>query len=140
INHHYVIMATKRGVVKKTSLEQYSRPRQNGINAITIREDDELLEARLTTGNSQVMLAVKSGKAVRFEEEKTRPMGRNASGVRGITLADDSDEVVGMITINNPQEESVLVVSENGYGKRTFIDDPEDGTPIYRITNRGGKG
>ncbi|WP_461533123.1 DNA gyrase subunit A [Sinomicrobium sp.] len=140
INSHYVIMATKRGVVKKTSLEQYSRPRQNGINAITIREDDELLEARLTTGNSQVMLAVKSGKAVRFEEEKTRPMGRNASGVRGITLADDSDEVVGMITINNPQEESVLVVSENGYGKRTFIDDPEDGTPIYRITNRGGKG
>ena len=86
------------------------------------------------------MLAVKSGKAVRFEEEKTRPMGRNASGVRGITLADESDEVVGMITINNPQEESVLVVSENGYGKRTFIDDPEDGTPIYRITNRGGKG
>ncbi|MGS2763307.1 DNA gyrase subunit A [Sinomicrobium sp. M5D2P9] len=140
INNHYVIMATKKGVVKKTSLEQYSRPRQNGINAITIREDDELLEAKLTTGNSQVMLAVKSGKAVRFEEEKTRPMGRNASGVRGITLADASDEVVGMITINNPQEESVLVVSENGYGKRTFIDDPEDGSPIYRITNRGGKG
>ncbi|RAV28725.1 DNA gyrase subunit A [Sinomicrobium soli] len=140
INNHFVIMATRKGVVKKTSLEQYSRPRQNGINAITIREDDELLEARLTTGNSQVMLAVKSGKAVRFEEEKTRPMGRNASGVRGITLADESDEVVGMITINNPQEESVLVVSENGYGKRTFIDDPEDGTPIYRITNRGGKG
>ncbi|MGS2739359.1 DNA gyrase subunit A [Sinomicrobium sp. M5D2P17] len=140
INNNYVIMATKKGVVKKTSLEQYSRPRQNGINAITIREDDELLEARLTTGNSQVMLAVRSGKAVRFEEEKTRPMGRNASGVRGITLADASDEVVGMITINNPQEESVLVVSENGYGKRTFIDDPEDGSPIYRITNRGGKG
>ncbi|RNL91406.1 DNA gyrase subunit A [Sinomicrobium pectinilyticum] len=140
INNHYVIMATKKGIVKKTSLEQYSRPRQNGINAITIREDDELLEARLTTGNSQVMLAVRSGKAVRFEEEKTRPMGRNASGVRGITLADASDEVVGMITINNSQEESVLVVSENGYGKRTFIDDPEDGSPIYRITNRGGKG
>ncbi|UGU16173.1 DNA gyrase subunit A [Sinomicrobium kalidii] len=140
INSHYVIMATKKGVVKKTSLEQYSRPRQNGINAITIREDDELLEAKLTTGNSQVMLAVRSGKAVRFEEEKTRPMGRNASGVRGIRLADESDEVVGMITVNNPQEESVLVVSENGYGKRTFIEDPEDGTPIYRITNRGGKG
>ncbi|SFW46278.1 DNA gyrase subunit A [Sinomicrobium oceani] len=140
INNHYVIMATKKGIVKKTSLEQYSRPRQNGINAITIREDDELLEAKLTTGTSQVMLAVQSGKAVRFEEEKTRPMGRNASGVRGITLADDSDEVVGMITIDNPQEESVLVVSENGYGKRTFIDDPEDGSPIYRITNRGGKG
>ncbi|MFI2742880.1 DNA gyrase subunit A [Zhouia sp. PK063] len=140
INNHYVIMATKKGVVKKTSLEQYSRPRQNGINAITIREDDELLEAKLTTGNSQVMLAVKSGKAIRFEEEKTRPMGRSASGVRGITLADDNDEVVGMITIENPQEESVLVVSENGYGKRTFIDDPEDGEPVYRITNRGGKG
>ncbi|MBC9798538.1 DNA gyrase subunit A [Sinomicrobium weinanense] len=140
INNHYVIMATKKGIVKKTSLEQYSRPRQNGINAITIREDDELLEAKLTTGNSQVMLAVRSGKAVRFEEEKTRPMGRNASGVRGIRLADESDEVVGMITVNNPQEESVLVVSENGYGKRTFIDDPEDGSPIYRITNRGGKG
>lgn len=140
INSHYVIMATKKGQVKKTSLEQYSRPRTNGINAITIREGDELLEARLTTGNSQVMLALKSGKAIRFEESKTRPMGRNASGVRGITLADDKDEVVGMITIQNPMEETVLVVSENGYGKRTYIDDPEDGGPIYRITNRGGKG
>ncbi|WP_340076430.1 DNA gyrase subunit A [Leptobacterium sp. I13] len=140
INNHYVIMATKKGVVKKTSLEQYSRPRQNGINAITIREDDELLEAKLTTGNSQVMLAVKSGKAIRFEEEKTRPMGRNASGVRGITLADKNDEVVGMVTINNPEEETVLVVSENGYGKRTYINDPESGEEIYRITNRGGKG
>lgn len=140
INNHFVIMATKKGVVKKTTLEQYSRPRANGINAITVREDDELLEARLTTGDSQVMLAVKSGKAVRFEEKKTRPMGRNATGVRGITLADDNDEVIGMITIENSQEETVLVVSENGYGKRTYIDDPEDGEPIYRITNRGGKG
>jgi DNA gyrase subunit A len=140
INSHYVIMATKKGQVKKTSLEQYSRPRTNGINAITIREGDELLEARLTTGESQVMLALKSGKAIRFEESKTRPMGRNASGVRGITLADDNDEVVGMIAIQNPQEETVLVVSENGYGKRTYIDDPGDGEPIYRITNRGGKG
>lgn len=140
INSHFVIMATKKGVVKKTPLEQYSRPRTNGINAITIREDDELLEAKLTTGDSQVMLAVKSGKAVRFEEKKTRPMGRNATGVRGITLADDNDEVIGMITIENPKEETVLVVSENGYGKRTFIDDPEDGDAIYRITNRGGKG
>lgn len=140
INNHYVIMATKKGIVKKTTLEQYSRPRANGINAITVREDDELLEARLTTGDSQVMLAVKSGKAVRFEEKKTRPMGRNATGVRGITLADDNDEVIGMITIENSQEETVLVVSENGYGKRTYIDDPEDGEPIYRITNRGGKG
>ncbi|MGE5944643.1 MAG: DNA gyrase subunit A [Flavobacteriales bacterium] len=140
INSHYVIMATKQGQVKKTLLEQYSRPRTNGINAITIKEDDILLEARLTTGNSQVMLALKSGKAVRFEEAKTRPMGRSASGVRGITLANDQDEVIGMITIENPQEESVLVVSENGYGKRTYIDDPEDGEPVYRITNRGGKG
>lgn len=140
INSHYVIMATKQGQVKKTSLEQYSRPRTNGINAITIREDDELLEAKLTTGNSQVMLALRSGKAIRFEESKTRPMGRNASGVRGIKLANDNDEVVGMVTVENPQEETVLVVSENGYGKRTFIDDPEDGEPVYRITNRGGKG
>ena len=140
INSHYVIMATKNGQVKKTLLEQYSRPRLNGINAITIKEDDMLLEARLTTGESQVMLALKSGKAIRFEEAKTRPMGRNASGVRGITLANAKDEVIGMITIENPQEESVLVVSENGYGKRTYIDDPEDGEPVYRVTNRGGKG
>ncbi len=140
INSHYVIMATKKGQVKKTSLEQYSRPRTNGINAITVRDGDELLEARLTNGNSQVMLALKSGKAIRFEESKTRPMGRNASGVRGITLADENDEVIGMIAVQNPKEETVLVVSENGYGKRTYIDDPEDGEPIYRITNRGGKG
>ncbi|OBX25020.1 DNA gyrase subunit A [Gelidibacter algens] len=140
INSHYVIMATKNGQVKKTSLEQYSRPRTNGINAITIKDDDILLEAKLTTGNSQVMLALKSGKAIRFEEAKTRPMGRNASGVRGITLANPKDEVIGMVTIENPQEESVLVVSENGYGKRTYIDDPEDGEAVYRITNRGGKG
>jgi DNA gyrase subunit A len=140
INNHYVIMATKQGQVKKTSLEQYSRPRTNGINAITIKEDDELLEAKLTTGNSQVMLALRSGKAIRFEESKTRPMGRNASGVRGITLANNKDEVIGMVTVENPQEETVLVVSENGYGKRTYIDDPEDGEPVYRITNRGGKG
>ncbi|WP_426430619.1 DNA gyrase subunit A [Winogradskyella sp. HB-48] len=140
INSHYVIMATKQGQVKKTSLEQYSRPRTNGINAITIKDNDELLEAKLTTGNSQVMLALKSGKAIRFEEAKTRPMGRSASGVRGITLGHKKDEVIGMVTIENPQEETVLVVSENGYGKRTFIDDPEDGEAVYRITNRGGKG
>lgn len=132
INSHYVIMATKKGQVKKTPLEQYSRPRANGINAITIREDDELLEAKLTTGDSQVMLAVKSGKAIRFEEEKTRPMGRNASGVRGITLGDENDEVIGMIAVND-EDSDILVVSENGYGKRSAIDD-------YRITNRGGKG
>ena len=139
INSHYVIMATKQGVVKKTSLEQYSRPRTNGINAITIREDDELLEAKLTTGNSQIMLAVHTGKAIRFEEGKIRPMGRNASGVRGITIEHENDEVIGMLSINN-LEENVLVVSENGYGKRTYLDDPEDGEPVYRITNRGGKG
>ena len=132
INSHYVIMATKKGQVKKTSLEQYSRPRTNGINAITIREDDELLEAKLTNGESHVMLAVKSGKAIRFEESKTRPMGRNASGVRGITLADDNDEVIGMISVDDPSSD-ILVVSENGYGKRSQLED-------YRITNRGGKG
>lgn len=132
INSHYVIMATKNGQVKKTSLEQYSRPRTNGINAITIKDGDELLEAKLTTGDSQVMLAVKSGKAIRFEEEKTRSMGRNASGVRGIRLNNNNDEVIGMITINE-SESDVLVVSENGYGKRSSLED-------YRITNRGGKG
>jgi DNA gyrase subunit A len=132
INKHYVIMATKQGQVKKTSLEQYSRPRTNGINAITIKEDDELLEAKLTTGDSQVMIAVRSGKAIRFQEEKTRPMGRGASGVRGITLGGPKDEVIGMITVDD-QESDILVVSENGYGKRSSIDD-------YRITNRGGKG
>ena len=132
INSHYVIMATKRGQVKKTSLEQYSRPRTNGINAITIKDGDELLEAKLTTGESQVMLALRSGKAIRFEEAKTRPMGRNASGVRGITLAYQDDEVVGMVAVND-MESNILVVSENGYGKRSSLED-------YRITNRGGKG
>jgi len=132
INSHYVIMATKKGQVKKTSLEQYSRPRSNGINAITIKEGDVLLEAKLTTGQSQVVLAVRSGKAIRFEENKTRPMGRNASGVRGIKLADDKDEVIGMISVND-MDSDILVVSENGYGKRSKLDD-------YRMTNRGGKG
>ncbi len=132
VNSHYVIMATKRGTVKKTSLEQYSRPRQNGINAIGIREGDELLEAKLTTGTSQIFLGLKSGKAIRFEESKTRPMGRNASGVRGIKLADENDEVIGMVSVHNFEDE-ILVVSENGYGKRSSIED-------YRITNRGGKG
>ncbi|MAB49595.1 DNA gyrase subunit A [Winogradskyella sp. MH6] len=132
INSHYVIMATKKGQVKKTSLEQYSRPRTNGINAITIKDGDELLEAKLTTGESQVMLALRSGKAIRFEEAKTRPMGRNASGVRGITLANDNDEVIGMVAVDD-FESNILVVSENGYGKRSSLDD-------YRITNRGGKG
>ena len=132
INNHYVIMATKRGQVKKTILEKYSRPRANGINAITIKEEDELLEAKLTNGNSQILLAVKSGKAIRFEESKTRPMGRGASGVRGITLANARDEVVGMVSVND-MDTNILVVSENGFGKRSDLDD-------YRITNRGGKG
>ena len=132
INNHYVIMCTKKGQVKKTSLEQYSRPRSNGINAITIKDDDELLEAKLTTGNSQILIAVKSGKCIRFEESKTRPMGRNASGVRGVRLKDSKDEVVGMLSVND-MDSDILVVSENGYGKRSKLDD-------YRITNRGGKG
>ena len=141
INSKYVIMATKQGQVKKTPLEQYSRPRQNGINAITIREDDELMEAKLTNGESQVLIAVKSGKLVRFEEEKTRPMGRTASGVRGITLADDKDEVIGMVSVDkeNINDTQLLVVTENGYGKRTKLVD-DDGEDVYRITNRGGKG
>ncbi|MCX6171407.1 MAG: DNA gyrase subunit A [Flavobacterium sp.] len=141
INSQYVIMATKQGQVKKTPLEQYSRPRQNGINAITIREDDELMEAKLTNGESQVLIAVKSGKLVRFEEGKTRPMGRTASGVRGITLANDKDEVIGMVSVNKDDitDTQLLVVTENGYGKRTKLVD-EDGEDVYRITNRGGKG
>ena len=132
VNSNYVIMATKMGQVKKTSLEQYSRPRSNGINAITIKDGDELLEAKLTNGNSQIMLAVQSGKAIRFEESKTRPMGRNASGVRGIRLKDKKDEVVGMISVND-MDANILVVSENGFGKRSSLED-------YRLTNRGGKG
>ena len=132
INNHFVIMATKKGQVKKTSLERYSRPRSNGINAITIKEGDELLEAKLTNGSSHIILAVKTGKAIRFEESKTRPMGRGASGVRGIRLKNDSDEVIGMVAAND-MDANILVVSENGYGKRSSLDD-------YRITNRGGKG
>ena len=132
INSQYVIMATKKGQVKKTPLEQYSRPRLNGINAITIREEDELLEAKLTDGKSKVLIALKSGKLVRFDEEKTRPMGRTASGVRGITLADEQDEVIGMVSVNDMSSE-ILVVSEKGYGKRSSLDE-------YRETNRGGKG
>ena len=132
INENYIVMCTKKGQIKKTSLEQYSRPRTNGINAITIREGDQLLEAKMTNGESQIMMAVKSGKCIRFEEEKVRSMGRTASGVRGIRLKDDNDEVIGMICVND-MESSVLVVAENGYGKRSSIEQ-------YRITNRGGKG
>jgi DNA gyrase subunit A len=132
IKSHNLIMVTKKGQVKKTSLEKYSKPRVNGVAAITIKEGDELLEAKLTNGESQIILAVKSGKLVRFEETKTRPMGRTASGVRGITLKDDTDEVIGMVTVNDMNSE-ILVVAENGYGKRSSLDE-------YRITNRGGKG
>ena len=132
INNHYVIMATKKGQVKKTSLEQYSRPRANGINAITVKDGDELLEAKLTNGESEILLAVKSGKAIRFEEGKTRPMGRNASGVRGITLNGPKDEVIGMVSVSDASSD-ILVVSANGYGKRSSLED-------YRVTNRGGKG
>jgi len=132
VNSNYVVMVTKKGQTKKTSLEQYSRPRTNGINAITIKEGDELLEAKLTNGESQIMLAAKSGKSIRFEEGKTRPMGRNASGVRGIKLKDEKDEVIGMVSISD-DESDILVVSEKGYGKRSSLD-------AYRITNRGGKG
>ena len=132
INNHYVIMATKQGQVKKTALEQYSRPRANGINAITVKDGDELLEAKLTNGESEILLAVKSGKAIRFEESKTRPMGRNASGVRGITLNGPQDEVIGMVSVSDASSD-ILVVSANGYGKRSSLED-------YRATNRGGKG
>ncbi|MBR9832671.1 DNA gyrase subunit A [bacterium] len=140
INNNYIVMCTKQGVIKKTTLEAYSRPRTNGINAITIRENDILLEAKLTSGNDEIMMALKSGRAIRFNESKVRPMGRNASGVRGVTLANDDDEVIGMVTVDKPMEQTVLVVSEKGYGKRSFLNDPEDGVENYRITNRGGKG
>ena len=132
VNSMYVVMVTKNGVIKKTSLEAYSRPRVNGVNAIEIREDDQLLEARLTTGESEIMIATKNGKCIRFPEEKVRAVGRTSIGVRGITL-EDNDEVIGMIIANDLEKESVLVVSEKGYGKRTAVED-------YRITNRGGKG
>ena len=132
VNSMFVVMITKNGVIKKTSLEAYSRPRVNGVNAIEIREDDQLLEARLTTGTSEIMIATKNGKCIRFPEEKVRAVGRTSIGVRGITL-EDQDEVIGMIIANDLEKESVLVISEKGYGKRTAVED-------YRITNRGGKG
>lgn len=132
VNSHYVVLCTTKGIIKKTTLEAYSRPRVNGINAITVREGDQLLEARLTTGSMEILMAVGSGKAIRFPEEKVRPMGRNASGVRAMSLDTDNDIVVGMVCTDSDQE-SILVVSENGYGKRTLVED-------YRVTNRGGKG
>ena len=134
INSHYVLFCTKNGVIKKTLLEQYSRPRQNGVNAITIREDDRVIEVRMTNGNNEIVIANRNGRAIRFHESAVREMGRTATGVRGITLDEDgNDEVIGMICIKNPLEETIMVVSENGYGKRSDIED-------YRKTNRGGKG
>lgn len=132
LNNNFIILCTKQGTIKKTSLEAYSRPRQNGINAITINEGDQLLEAKLTNGTDEIILAVKSGRAIRFNEKTVRPMGRNASGVRGVTLETEKDEVIGMVCIKDPKE-TILVVSENGYGKRSDLED-------YRVTNRGGKG
>lgn len=141
INSHYLVFCTKKGTIKKTTVEAFSRPRVNGITAINITDGDELLEVRLTNGNCEIMLAVKSGRAIRFPEEKVRPMGRTATGVIGIDLAGDTDEVVGMITVEKgDMEKSVLVVSENGYGKRSQLVDQETGEQEYRITNRGGKG
>ncbi|HHZ63969.1 MAG TPA: DNA gyrase subunit A, partial [Flavobacteriales bacterium] len=132
INNNYIILCTEKGVVKKTTVALYSKPRTNGIIAIKIREGDHLLEAKLTDGNSQILMGLKSGKAIRFLEEKVRPMGRGASGVKGITLADEKDEVIGMVCVKG-EDETILVVAEKGIGKRSHIDD-------YRITNRGGKG
>ena len=138
ITNNFIVMCTKKGVIKKTSLDAYSRPRTNGINAIGIREGDELLEAKLTNGQNEILLAIKSGRAIRFNESTVRPMGRTASGVRGISMA-DTDEVVGMVTVEDFSK-TVLVVSEKGFGKRTYLNDPETDEPIYRVTNRGGKG
>ena len=139
VENNFIVMCSKQGVIKKTSLEAYSRPRSNGINAITIRDNDELLEAKLTNGTNEIVLATSSGRAIRFNESTVRPMGRNASGVRGVSLAPTNDEVIGMICVEDIYS-TILVVSEKGYGKRTYLNDPEDKEPVYRITNRGGKG
>ncbi len=140
VTSHYIVLCTKQGIIKKTSLEDFSRPRLTGVNAITIVEGDELLEAKMTDGNSEIMMAVKSGRAIRFPEEKVRATGRGAIGVKGIEVDDATDEVVGMICINRDDKtKTVMVVSENGFGKRTALDD-EDGEAVYRVTNRGGKG
>ena len=152
INSHYLLFCTKNGIVKKTSLEAYSRPRQNGVNAITIREDDQVIRVRLTDGNSEILMANRNGRAIRFHESKVREMGRTATGVRGMTLDEDGqDEVVGMICVNKEKNETIMVVSQQGYGKRTLLDEVDDEgnllydengetIPVYRVTNRGGKG
>ena len=141
VNNHYIVLCTKQGIIKKTDLKDFSRPRQNGINAINILEGDQLLAAELTDGNCEIMLAIKSGRAIRFPEKKVRSTGRGGIGVYGIEVDEKNDEVVGMICVNvEDKTKTVLVVSEKGYGKRTFLDDPETGEANYRITNRGGKG
>ncbi|MEO5893963.1 MAG: DNA gyrase subunit A [Ferruginibacter sp.] len=141
VKSHYIVLCTKKGIIKKTDLEDFSRPRQNGINAINIQEGDQLLEAKMTDGNCEIMLAVKSGRAIRFPEEKVRSTGRGGIGVYGIEVEDETDEVVGMVCVNREDKSrTILVVSEKGFGKRTFLDDPETGEANYRITNRGGKG
>ncbi len=132
VQNNFIILCTQKGIIKKTTLEAYSRPRQNGINAITVRDGDELLQAKMTNGTNEILMALKSGRAIRFNESKVRPMGRNAAGVRGVRLANEQDEVVGMICLENDSY-NILVVSENGYGKRSKLED-------YRVTNRGGKG
>jgi len=139
VDNNFIMMCTKQGVIKKTSLAAYSRPRSNGINAIGIRDNDELLEAKLTNGTNEIVLATSAGRAIRFNESTVRPMGRNASGVRGVTLTSDEDVVIGMICVEDIFS-TILVVSQKGYGKRTYLNDPEDKEPVYRITNRGGKG
>ena len=133
VNNHNLIFCTKNGIIKKTKLEAYSRPRANGVNAIIIREDDQLLQVELTDGNSEILIANRNGRAIRFHESKVREMGRMSTGVRGMTLDGGDDEVVGMICMNADSENNVMVLSENGYGKRSLLED-------YRITNRGGKG
>lgn len=141
-NSNYLVMATEQGTIKKTLLEQYSRPRQNGINAINIVDGDRLLDVKLTNGNCEIIIALRSGRAIRFNESKVRAVGRNSIGVRGVTLDETipDDKVVGMVTISDPKATTLLVVSEKGYGKRTYLVDQEDGEDVYRVTNRGGKG
>ena len=141
VDNHFIILCTKKGIIKKTKLRDFSRPRQNGINAINILEGDQLLAARITDGNSEILMAIKSGRAIRFNEKKVRSTGRGSIGVAGITVASENDEVIGMICVNlEDKSKTVLVVSENGYGKRTFLNDPVTGEANYRVTNRGGKG
>ncbi|MEX2484589.1 MAG: DNA gyrase subunit A [Brumimicrobium sp.] len=140
VNNNFIVMCTKKGIIKKTKLEAYSRPRTNGINAININDGDELLEAKLTNGNNEIILGKKSGYAIRFNESTVRTVGRNSIGVKGVKMSRPDDEVIGMICVEPDSENSILVVSENGYGKRSYFNDPETGDPVYRITNRGGKG